>query len=196
MTFKIIQIPQDDQSIRLYVGRYKAFRLLSLQTSPEAFGSTYARETAFADNVWSSHLSNPQAATFIALQSDRIVSTITVIGPLPYDPDKLSPLDNPWATLDGRATTADSHWRVNGMFTLPEARGQGIARALLEAAKKFGVYQAEASAKDLVISIAVDEDNAPARSLYERCGFVTIKDEINHGDWRNVLLMKYTPGSS
>jgi GNAT superfamily N-acetyltransferase len=199
MAFEVIQIPKDDESIRRYVDQVKAFRLLSLQTSPSSFLSTYTRESAFTDDIWYARLSNPKAITFIAVQSDRIVSSIALIGPLPFGPDVLSPLGNPWVSMDGDATVkipTTSHWRINGMFTLPEARGQGTAKALIEAAKKFGAAQAEASGKGLVLSIAVDEDNVAAKSLYERCGFVTIKEEINRGDLRNVLLMKWQPISS
>jgi ribosomal protein S18 acetylase RimI-like enzyme len=198
MAFEIIQIPKDDESIRRYVDQVKAFRLLSLQTSPESFLSTYARESAFTDDVWYERLSNPKAITFIAVQSGLIVSTIAVIGPLPYGPDELSPLGNPWVTMDGDATVkipTTSHWRINGMFTLPQARGLGTAKALIEAAKEFGAAQAEASGKGLALSIAVDEDNVPAKSLYQRCGFVTIKEESREG-LRNVLLMKWQPDPS
>ncbi|KAG0649984.1 hypothetical protein D0Z07_3751 [Hyphodiscus hymeniophilus] len=199
MSFEIIQIAKDDASIHSWVGQVKAFRLQSLQTSPESFLSTYARESAFTDDIWYERLSNSKANTFIAVKSERIISTIAVIGPLPYGPEELSPLGNPWATMDGDATIkipTTLHWRINGMFTLPEARGQGTAKALIEAAKKFGTAQAEASGKDLVFSIAVDEDNVPAKALYERCGFVTIKEDLNRGDGRRVLLMKWTPRSS
>lgn len=199
MPFEIIQIAKDDESIRHYMDQVKAFRLLSLQTSPQFFGSTYAREIAFTDDIWYERLSNPKAITFIAVQSGHIVSTIAVLGPLPYGPHERSPLGNPWVTMDGDATVkipTSSHWRINAMFTLPEARGQGTAKALIEAAKKFGTAQAEASGKDLVMSIVVDEDNVAAKSLYEKCGFVTIRGESNPGDSRNVLLMKYHPSSS
>lgn len=199
MAFEVIQIPKDEESIRRYAEQVKAFRLLSLQTSPESFLSTYAREVAFADDVWSERLRNAKVIPFIAVQNGRIVSTITVIGPLPYGPDELSPLGNPWVSMDGDATVkipTTLHWRINGMFTLPEVRGQGTAKALIEAAKKFGAAQAEASGKAPVLSIAVDDDNVAAKSLYERCGFVTISEEINRGDMRNVLLMKWQLDSS
>jgi ribosomal protein S18 acetylase RimI-like enzyme len=199
MPLEIIQIPKDDESIRRWVDQVKAFRLHSLQISPESFLSTYARESAFTDDVWYERLSNPKAITFIAVQSDRIVSSIAVIGPLPYGPEELSPLGNPWVTMDGDTTVkipTSSHWRINGMFTLPEGRGQGCAKTLIEAAKKFGVTQAGGSGKDPVLSIAVDEDNVPAKTLYERCGFMTIKEEVNRGDSRNVLLMKWASSSS
>jgi hypothetical protein len=84
MAFEIIQLPKDPDGIRDWVEKYKAFRLYSLQTAPEAFGSTYAREIAFGDEVWNQRLTNPEAATFVALQSGKIVSTITAVGPLAF----------------------------------------------------------------------------------------------------------------
>jgi ribosomal protein S18 acetylase RimI-like enzyme len=196
MPVDVIQIAKDDKTVRRWVDQVKAFRLLSLQTSPESFLSTYSREIAFTDDVWYERLSNPKAVTFIAVQSGHIVSSLAVLGPLPYGPDELSPLGNPWFAIDGDPTVKilnTSHWRINGMFTLPEARGQGIAKALIEAAKKFCATQAQTSGKDHVLSIAVEEDNLPAKALYQRCGFVTIKEQLNRSDSRRVLLMKWEP---
>lgn len=83
MTLYTIQIPRDEESIYYYLDKYKAFRLLALKTAPEAFGSTFARELAFTDDFWYIRLSSPEATTFITTESDRIVCTLTAIGPLP-----------------------------------------------------------------------------------------------------------------
>lgn len=88
MTFTIIQIPRDEGNIRRWAGQFKTFRLLSLRTAPEAFGSTYAREVAFSDNVWYNRMANPKATTFIALQEERVVCTLVAIGPLPCIPEE------------------------------------------------------------------------------------------------------------
>jgi hypothetical protein len=88
MDVDIIQIPRDDASIRAYVERYKAFRLLALQTAPEMFGSTYERELAFTDDVWHARLANLGATTFIATREDRVIGTITTVGPLPFLPEE------------------------------------------------------------------------------------------------------------
>jgi hypothetical protein len=88
MPFEIIQIPRDDASIRLHVERYKTFRLLALKTDPDAFGSTYSREVAFTEDVWYNRLANPQVQTFLALQSDQVVCTVSIAGPLPCTPEE------------------------------------------------------------------------------------------------------------
>ena len=88
MDFEIIQLARDDATVQSNLARYKAFRLLSLQTAPEMFGSTYEREVAFTDDMWLDRLKNPLATTFLAVQADRVIGTITTVGPLPFRPDK------------------------------------------------------------------------------------------------------------
>jgi ribosomal protein S18 acetylase RimI-like enzyme len=199
MAFEIFLIPRDDESARTWQHRIKDFRLLSLKTAPDAFFSTYEREVAFADDVWYTRLTNPQAATFVALQESRIVGSLTLIGPLPYLAEDHSPHENPWLPPSTTATLpakepAVSHWRVNGMFVLPEVRRQGTAKALIEKSIVFGREHAALSGKEFVASVAVDDDNPPAQRLYEKCGFVTIKSEPTESDSpRMVLLMKYMP---
>jgi GNAT superfamily N-acetyltransferase len=55
---------------------------------------------------------------------------------------------------------------LNDLFVAPEARGRGVAGALLEAA---GAHARAAGAVRLVLQTAID--NAPARRLYERRGW-------------------------
>jgi GNAT superfamily N-acetyltransferase len=199
MSFEIFQVPHDDESARTWQHRYKDFRLFALKTAPEAFLSTYAREAAFEDDVWYTRLTNPEAFTFFAVQESRIVGSLTLIGPLPYFAEDHSPLANPWLPPDTEGTApADtptvSHWRVNGMFVLPEMRRQGTAKVIIEKSLDFGREKAACSGKLFVASVAVDDENTPAVKLYEKCGFVTIKSEPEGRDSsRSVSLMKYKP---
>jgi ribosomal protein S18 acetylase RimI-like enzyme len=56
---------------------------------------------------------------------------------------------------------------VDALATAPEFRRQGVARALLDATAK------EARQLGLIrICLETEVDNEPARSLYERCGFI------------------------
>ncbi len=61
-------------------------------------------------------------------------------------------------------------WRVRGMATAPDARGRGagtaVLEALLEHARGYGAERVWASVR------------VPARSLYERAGFVVVSDEF------------------
>lgn len=88
MDFDIIKVARDDTTVLSYVERYKAFRLLSLQTAPEMFGSTYARELDFSDDTWHRRLASPGATTFLAIEKDRVIGTITTVGPLPFLPEE------------------------------------------------------------------------------------------------------------
>lgn len=83
------------------------------------------------------------------------------------------------AELDGKAVgftqlfpsfssvSAKRLWILNDLFVVPEARGSGVARALLERTR---VYALETKAKGLVLSTAVD--NKTAQRLYEGLGWV------------------------
>jgi GNAT superfamily N-acetyltransferase len=63
----------------------------------------------------------------------------------------------------------DGAWRVRGMATAPGARGRGAGTAVLDAL----LAHAWANGATRVWCNA----RTPARSLYERAGFVTISDE-------------------
>jgi GNAT superfamily N-acetyltransferase len=66
-------------------------------------------------------------------------------------------------------------WILYDLYVVPEARRQGIGRALLERARRFG---AESRALRLELSTAID--NAPAQTLYESLGWVRDTDFYNY----------------
>ncbi|RDW88943.1 hypothetical protein BP6252_00975 [Coleophoma cylindrospora] len=198
MSYEILQLPHDPDSAQSYVEPYKSFRLLSLQLSPEAFLSTYEREKEFTDDIWLGRLTNPSATTFVAHEAGRLISTLTIISNLPHAPEELSPLGNPWIATNKDARLVPSnllHSRINGLFTLPEARRKGLGQKLIERGIAFAADEARAAKKDFVVSIAVEADNKPAKKLYEGCGFVVIKEEAHmcRGTPQSVFLLKFTP---
>jgi GNAT superfamily N-acetyltransferase len=105
------------------------------------------------------------------------------------------PTSNPWLVqADNAPETPEYHLRINGMFTLPEARGQGVAKALLLHVLDYGIEEAAKVEKLFIASIVVDSDNPSAKALYQKCGFVPIREEpFNQGRSRMAILMKYTP---
>jgi GNAT superfamily N-acetyltransferase len=58
-------------------------------------------------------------------------------------------------------------WILNDLFVMPEYRGQGLGRKLLEAARQ---YARDTGAKGLSLSTAID--NQTAQKLYESFGYV------------------------
>ncbi|KAK6443253.1 60S ribosomal protein L10A [Oleoguttula sp. CCFEE 5521] len=92
---------------------------------------------------------------------------------------KISAGDDAEGDFDGsRQDQKALHFHLNGMFVRPAARGSGLGRMLIEAAIDRAVSTALGSdAKEIVVTIIVDEWNTVARSLYERCAFVVVARE-------------------
>ncbi|MBC8077710.1 MAG: GNAT family N-acetyltransferase [Chloroflexales bacterium] len=64
------------------------------------------------------------------------------------------------------SVSAQRLWILNDLFVAPTARRQGVAEALLDRARQFGV---ESGAKSLELATAVD--NYAAQRVYERLGW-------------------------
>ena len=133
-------------------------RLAALSEAPYAFGSTYAREAAFTEERWRGRI-NERSVTFFAQE----------------EPDNAAPAD-PSPASTGPASTGpaglagvyveDGAADLVSMWVRPAARGLGVGEALVEAAAAW------AKAHDFgSLFLWVTESNAPARRLYERCGF-------------------------
>lgn len=70
------------------------------------------------------------------------------------------------------SVSAKRVWILNDLFVVPEARGRGVASALLDRAERLAV---ETKAKGLELKTARDN---PAQRLYERKGWQ--RDEAFH----------------
>ena len=118
-------------------------RLAALREAPSAFGSTYGREVAFTQEQWRDRILSDRSVTFFA-----------------YRPESPVP-----AGLAG-VYVADGVADVVSMWVRPSARGRAVGDALIEATADW------AKARDhATLLLWVTESNAPARRLYERCGF-------------------------
>lgn len=117
-------------------------RLAALRDAPLAFASTYAREAAFTEEQWRARF------------HDRSVTYL--------------------ASLDGRAEPAgiaggleqDGAAQLVSMWVRPSARGRKAGEALITACADWARARGHAA-----LFLWVTESNAPARRLYERCGF-------------------------
>jgi GNAT superfamily N-acetyltransferase len=202
-SYSIIHVPHDEAGIRKYIDDYKAFRLLSLQLAPEAFSSTYAREIAFDDDTWYGRLANPLANTFIAItDTGKIVSAVTMVGPLPLGPELLPPTGNPWIAIkeaSGQGEKHSSHFRLNAVFTLPKARRRGISKTLTKQSMEYAEREARAQGEsDIVLSTVVEATNQSAKALYEAVGFIENKEftATESGIGRPVELLVFKPAEA
>lgn len=130
---------------------YKALRLASLKDSPDSFGSTLERESAFTEKVWRSRLTlsdNPvHILPLVALSHGKPVGLAT------------------GAVHSYQDETA----HIYQMWIVKPYRGLGIARDFLER------IEAWANALELTsLSLAVTTRNASAVRLYQSAGFVPV----------------------
>jgi GNAT superfamily N-acetyltransferase len=117
-------------------------RLAALKEAPYAFGSTYAQEAPFTEEQWRGRI-NARSVTFFAnIAADAEPAGLAGV----YEEDGAADLVSMWVR--------------------PVARGRGVGAALIEAAAGW----AKARSHD-TLYLWVTESNAPARELYERCGF-------------------------
>lgn len=149
---------------------------------PTAFGSTYDREINFTDNDWLARIENPLAKTWVAVRprdhDRRVLSATSLVGPL-ANPD---PASNPHQASSEMRDGSDHHqihgeaspmsFQIAGLYTAPEARGQGIAKAAVKTAMEYAIGYAKEKGRPLALSVVVYATNHAAISFYESCGFV------------------------
>ncbi|MFC5528306.1 GNAT family N-acetyltransferase [Cohnella yongneupensis] len=136
---------------------YHNLRLNGLQTNPEAFGSTYDRESQFSIETVTERI-KPTMEKFVLgafMEQGILVGIVTFVR---------------------ESSIKTSHkGNVYGMYVTQEMRGNGIGKALmLQLIKKArdceGLEQ---------LNLAVVSNNVSAMSLYQSVGFVTYGVERN-----------------
>ena len=130
--------------------RYRDARLAALQESPDAFGSAYALNSTFTDDVWRSRLEgvDPGADFPVVATINEIVAGMAWVK-IPADEPDTAHLFQMWVA--------------------PEFRGQGFALRMLEAAIEWAQRNGART-----IQLAVTFGASPARRLYEAAGFEPI----------------------
>ena len=127
----------------------RALRLRALADAPMAFGSTLAREEAFAEHVWHERAaggaSGSDHVTFIAERDGRWIGLATGLAD---DPDGSGPV-------------------LVGMFVDPAERRHRVGVALVEAVTAWARTRGAAR-----LSLWVTSTNTPAIALYDCCGLL------------------------
>jgi ribosomal protein S18 acetylase RimI-like enzyme len=128
-------------------------RLDALREAPYAFASTYAQEAAYPEQTWRERAA--AGNTFLAYRLES--------GPAPVSP---APVGRAPVGLVAAIELVPGELELVSMWVRPEARGQQVGSALVEAiiayARAWPVPR---------VHLWVTETNKPARRLYERCGF-------------------------
>lgn len=123
-------------------------RLRALRTDPLSFGSSYEREAAYPDERWDEWVAEDaegeEAVTFFAMQGPEAVGLVG-------------------AYRDGEEPGV---YHVIAMWVAPEARGQGLGRALLEEVEGW-----IASCGGREVQLSVTERAEAAAHLYARAGY-------------------------
>lgn len=124
-------------------------RLAALREAPSAFASTHAREEPFTEEQWRGRLSRDGSVTLFGY--------LAVAG---SGGDRAAPAGIAGVLQQGGDADLVSMW------VRPAARGQGVGEALVAAAAGWAKARDHDS-----LYLWVTATNAPARRLYERCGF-------------------------
>lgn len=128
---------------------YRALMLHAYATAADAFTSTAEERAQEPASWWIRRVADPQglSQTLGAFVDRELLGCVTV---------------------EFSAKPKIRHKaHLLGMFVKASARGQGIGRALVQAA----LARAAARAQMRVVMLTVTQGNAPALALYERCGF-------------------------
>jgi ribosomal protein S18 acetylase RimI-like enzyme len=126
----------------------KQVRLIALQDTPSAFGSTYARESQRSDEDWL------QRAT--GWNSDRSVFYIAM--------DQGAPCGMIGSTFDEHAPRRA--WVVS-MWVAPTHRRSGLGTRLIDEVQRWAQSLAVCE-----LLLHVTSNNLRAQGLYEKCGFI------------------------
>tara|TARA_R110002072_G_scaffold136124_2_gene278234 strand:- start:222345 stop:222857 length:513 start_codon:yes stop_codon:yes gene_type:complete len=127
---------------------YKDIRLTSLKDSPDAFGSTYAREAEFPDSEWKSRLDpDVRAANALPLIAETGRDAVGLAWGLIHAPD-----------------LHIAH--VYQMWVSPDQRGKGVGKFLLNEIRQWALSR---GCERLALSVTTNNDAAVG--LYVSYGF-------------------------
>jgi RimJ/RimL family protein N-acetyltransferase len=123
---------------------FRSIRLEGLRNAPEAFGSTFEKESSELEQYFLDRLT--RSAVFGGFVGDRLVG---VAGFYSFEDTKSAHKGVLW-----------------GMYVTPEARGSKLATALVETLLEHAGKEVEQ------VQLTVVANNPRARRFYQRMGFV------------------------
>lgn len=186
---KAVRLPRSLDNAALWdqlLQKYKAFRLLALELSPEALGASIVREFTFTPEQWASRLTNTEAVTIVLVSDEEYVDDTTLALTSPwratltlFGPTELKTAARTYEqsmhllpdTVDfgPPAPGVDSMYIFNAMWVHPEHRRKGYAKMIIEYAKKLAVEME--GGKKVTLALLVARDNEAAMISYAKVGF-------------------------
>lgn len=134
-----------------HAAAYRALMLEAYERHPEAFTSSVRERAALALSWWEQRLDASDGALEVVFAVTQGAAICGVVG------------------LSFNAREKARHKVVLfGMYVGPDWQQQGIGQALIEAALNHASSRPQA----LLMQLTVSENNASARGLYERNGFL------------------------
>ncbi len=143
----------------------RGVRLAMLLDTPLAYGSTFAREIAFPDELWVERMQH--SAGWLAFEAEQPVGAVTLF----HAPDQ-----------------AEDEAHLVAMWVASHARGRGVADGLvgvlLEHARDVGMRR---------VTLDVADGNTRAVGFYERAGFTRTgrTGELPHQPGVSEFEMEY-----
>lgn len=129
--------------------QYRVLMLHAYETAADAFTSTAEERAAEPDAWWVRRIADPAGLT-VAFGAFEATALIGVVA------------------LEYSSKPKTKHKAlVVGMYVVPDRRGKGVARALMQTA----IGHASARGGISVVQLGVTEGNGPATALYESLGF-------------------------
>lgn len=141
---KIRKMQKDDAE------KYRDLRLLALKESPAAFGSSYEENREKDLKIYYQRIPKPDDEDVVLVAESDDGQFMGMVGFLRIPRVKMRHKGS-----------------IYGVYVKPEARGQGIARALMEDALAH-IRQVKGLR---FVTLSVVTTNTPAKNLYESLGF-------------------------
>lgn len=130
------------------VEAYKAVRLRGLREDPQAFGSSYEEEVELD---FRARLEPVEGRVTFGAFADGVLVGVTTL-------------------MRERRLKTRHRANIFGVYTVPEARGKGVARALMQAA----LAEVRGWEGVVLLHLSVTVGNDAARRLYRSFGFLTV----------------------
>jgi GNAT superfamily N-acetyltransferase len=131
--------------------KFQTIRLAGLKSNPEAFGGDLAEELNRKEPECRKRLES-QDRFYFAVEENRV-----------------------FVSIAGAKNIGDKLWMLMAVYTLPEARGKGLAKDLVEK-----TIQESRDRGAIAIQLMVNIDQKDAVYIYKNAGFKilkTLKDE-------------------